>query len=225
MTIEVTGSDLEQWVGGCVVTIDSEPNSLLLVSRVRGDAGTGLRGTRITWNTGRKRPVCEDYNTRARNVSLWMPLVGSTNLITPTGFRIAAHVTRATAERRWRRSQHPDLISADFPRAWDISKESGADAFVEMRSRHMNAVLMGLLHEAYPESALEAQEWMRKDTRCLSVAVNRSVILYYDGRNSFIVFHKGSQVGVYDSVKNTFDCSKGGSLERRLLKLLDARRA
>ena len=225
MSIEVTGSDLEQWIGGCVVALDEHPDCLMLVSRIRGDAGTGLRGTRMVWDDARHRPVVEDWSARASQVSLWMPLVGSTNIVMPSGFRVGAHVTRSTAERRWRRSQHPDLLSTEFPRAWDIEKEVGGAAFIESRARHQNNVMMALHAGVYPDSAMEAMEWMVKDKKCLSVAVNRSVILYFAGKHRFIVFHKGAQVGVYDSMKNTLDCSKGGSLERRLLKLLDARRA
>jgi hypothetical protein len=225
MSIEVAGSDLEQWIGGCIVTIDDVPDALMLVSRIRGDSGTGLRGTKLVWDAKRARVVCEDLSARAKDVSLWMPLVGSTNICMPSGFRIGAHVTRSTAERRWRRSQHPDLLGADFPRAWDIEKETGGSSFIESRSRHSNAVIMALHADVYPDSVMEAMEWMVKDKKCLSVAVNRSVILYFAGKHRFIVFHKGAQVGVYDSMQNTLDCSKGGSLERRLLKLLDARRA
>ncbi|MDP6586604.1 MAG: hypothetical protein QF535_18260 [Anaerolineales bacterium] len=214
MSIEVTGRDLDQWVGKCMVQQDSTGN-IFYVYGLKGDRKTILRvgSMEHSENDRIEQRTSVPQELLAKEVSIWWPDLGTLTQEV-RGYNFAVYVTRVP-DRQYRRSYNSKGVSIEALRSFDVRQEIG---FVPRLSTDSPQIIQALKNPNYPSSLDEATQFLNKKEN-LSVAFNRNIALYFDGVSEYFVYYRGEYVA--DLTRGgKLTCYKGGTIQKRLTRAL-----
>src|SRR5688572_3182804 len=184
---ELVPQDRAQWLNGSwgFTRVKSEPSPILTHFVEVSSASDAARIRRYeAWDSYKESvtPLAQ------MECYCHWPLGGAINV--PLRDGSVAAVMGRRAERQYRRSYVPGLMTLEFPKLWDATKKFGP-LVSELRTSFAN-VVWGAFFPSYP-SAPHALDSLREKRTC-SVAISPSLVLVGDGA-TVLIFDKMKHVG------------------------------